>query len=394
MNEQRLRECAIQRYEAGEEPKKIYTNLHKSKKWFFKWLKRFKSGDSDWSKDISRRPHYSAKRIDKTMEQTVIEARQQLEATPYAQIGAASIDWLLEKQGSKRPAIATINRVIKRNNLTRKRPPRYNPKGVDYPSIEVTKSNVLHQLDVLGPRYLKSDGRFYSIHIIDAYDRRANINPRRRQTKTDVTCALTRSWQTLGIPTYLQMDNTLATQGSHLHPHSFGLVVRLCLLLGIQPVFIPIREPWRNGIIERFNHDFDRMFFRAQFFRNFTHVCQQAINFEAYRHRNHRYSTLKGHVPEQHVTDNLKLLSKNFEIPKKLSIKSGYVHLVRFIRSNRIIDIFSEKFLMPLSVVYEYVWATIDTKQQKLLLYHDKKLFKELDYKLPSTAFDLSDLER
>lgn len=328
------------------------------------------------------------------MEQAVIEARQQLEATPYARIGAEAVDWQLKKQGDKRPAIATINRVINRNNLTRKKPPRYNPKGIDYPSIEIIKSNILHQMDVVGPRYLKSDGRFYSINIVDAYDRRGRINPHRRQTKTDVTSALIRCWQSMGIPTYLQMDNTLATQGSHRHPRSFGLVIRLCLLLGIQPVFIPIREPWRNGIIERFNQDFDKLFLRTQFFRNFAYLCAQAVNFEVYRENHHRYSTLHGHTPAQHVTDDLKLLSKNFEIPQKLDIKPGFIHVIRFIRSNRVLDIFGEDFLMPLSVVYEYVWATIDTEQQKLFLYHDKKLFKESTYKLPSTAFDLSELER
>lgn len=68
--------------------------------------------------------------------------------------------------------------------------------------------------------------------------------------------------------------------------------------------------------------------------------------------------------------------------------------MILFIRSNRVLDIFGEDFLMPLSVAYEDVWATIDTEQQKLFLYHDRKLFKEFTYQLPSTAFDLSELER
>jgi hypothetical protein len=177
------------------------------------------------------------------MEQAVIEAKQQLEATPYARIGAEAVDWQLKQQGNKRPAIATINRVIDRNNLTRKKPPRYNPKGLDYPSIEIIKSNILHQMDVVGPRYLESAGQFYSINIVDAHDHRGRINPHRRQTKTDVTSVLIRCWQSMGVPAYLQMDNTLTTQGSQRHQRSFGLVIRLYLLLGIQPVFIPIREP-------------------------------------------------------------------------------------------------------------------------------------------------------
>ena len=65
---------------------------------------------------------------------------------------------------------------------------------------------------------------------------------------------------------YLQMDNLLPLRGSNRYPHSFGLVIRLCLELGIQPIFVPIGEPWRNGIVEHFQNVFDKMFFRAQYF--------------------------------------------------------------------------------------------------------------------------------
>jgi len=178
------------------------------------------------------------------MEQAVIQTRKHLEKELYAQIGAFNIRWQLSQKGINPPSIATINRIIKRNNLVRKRP-KYTPKGVDYPSLKITRSNTLHQFDALGSRYLKTDGRFYSTNIIDAYDRRCSVNPMRRQTKTDIIHALIRSWQTLGIPLYLQMDNKLPARGSNRYPHSFGLVIRLCLKLGIQPIFIPLKEPWR-----------------------------------------------------------------------------------------------------------------------------------------------------
>jgi len=392
MDEKELRESAIQRHENGESPKLIYTSLNRTKQWFFKWLKRFKSGDQNWADELPRKPYHSPKKINKSMEQAIIEKRQELEQTLYSQIGALNIAWHLEQQGAKLPSVITINRVIKRNNLTRKKP-RYSPKGVNYPGLEPTHSNFLHQFDPIGPRYLKSDGRFYSANIIDAYDRRCNINPMRVKTRKDITEALIRSWQMLGIPTYLQMDNMLQTQGSHRHPHSFGLVIRLCLHLGIQPIFIPIKEPWRNGIIERFNNDFDKMFFRAQFFKNFVYLCQQAKGFEAFHNENHRYSTMHGKSPKQQFSGNTRLLPKSFKIPKELTIADGYIHLIRFIRSNRILDIFGEKFAMPMSVEYEYAWTTIDTQQEKLFVYHDKKLIKELDYRLPKTSLDLSKIE-
>jgi transposase InsO family protein len=392
MDERTIRETAIKRYENGESPKQIYQSLGRSKRWFFKWLKRSQNDGQNWSADISRKPHKTRERINRTVEQAIINTRKQFEKTLYAQIGALSIGWKLKEQGVRPPPISTINKVIHRNKLTRKRP-KYQPKGVDYPAFEITHSNHLHQFDVVGPRYLKEDGRFYSANIIDAHDRRCCINPARRQTRVDILNSLIRSWRVLGIPIYLQMDNKLPSRGSNRYPHSFGLVIRLCLHLGIQPVFIPIKEPWRNGIIERFQDVFDKSFFRAQFFKSFSYLVQQSRGFEVFHNKNHRYSTLEGKTPAEKTSGKLKYLPEIFKLPRKLSIADGYIHLIRFIRSNRILDIFGEKFPMPMDVEYEYVRATIDTSKEVLKIYHDSKLVEEIKYPLPKTLIDLSKIE-
>lgn len=78
------------------------------------------------------------------------------------------------------------------------------------------------------------------------------------------------------------MDNTLSTQGSHLYPHSFGIVIRLYLKLGIQPVFISIREPWRNGVIEHFPNAFDKMFFVLNISEAFLMLLGKGKGFEEF----------------------------------------------------------------------------------------------------------------
>ncbi len=389
MNIKELRKQAIKRYENGESPKEIYQSLGKGKTWFFKWLKRYKLDGEDWTKSHSRKPHQSPKRIDKIMEQTVIETRKYLEKKQYSQIGALAISYDLNKQGIISPPISTINKILRRNNLVLKRT-KYTPKGVSYPSLLITHSNYVHQIDIVGPRYLKEDGRFYSVNIIDAFDRRNSTNPERRQNRIAVTKGLVSSWQTLGIPLYEQMDNKLPMRGSNQYPHSFGLVIRLCLSLGIQPLFIPLAEPWRNGIIEHFQNVFDKMFFRTQYFKDFDHLYKQAKEFELFHNQNHRYSTLEGMTPNQKCSGNIKLLPASFRLPNKLAICPGYVHLIRFIRSDRVSDIFGEKYIMPKDVEHEYVWATIDTVKEKLFIYHDSKLVVEYDYPLPKSSIDLS----
>jgi putative transposase len=389
MNIKEFREKAIKRYKNGESPKEIYQSLGKGKTWFFKWLKRYKLDGKDWAKSHSCKPQKSPKRIDEMMEQMVIETREYLEKKLYSQIGALAISYNLNQQGIISPPISTINKILRRNNLMHQKT-KYIPKGVNYPSLVISRSNYLHQLDVVGPRYLKEDGRFYSINIIDAYDRRNSINPDCRQNRMAIIKALICSWHTLGIPCYLQMDNQLALRGSNHYPHSFGAVIRICLHLGIQPLFIPLSEPWRNGIIEHFQNVFDKMFFRTQYFKDFIHLYKKAKEFELFNNQNHHYSTLGGLTPNQKCSGNIKLLPASFRLPEKLAISPGHVHLVRFIRSDRVLDVFGEKYVMPGEVEHEYVWATIDTAKEKLLVYHDSKLVVEYPYPLPKSSIDLS----
>ncbi|MEA3436825.1 MAG: helix-turn-helix domain-containing protein [Thermodesulfobacteriota bacterium] len=49
--EKDLRKKAIILYLKGESPKSIYSDLNRSKNWFFKWLKHYQTGDPGWYKD-------------------------------------------------------------------------------------------------------------------------------------------------------------------------------------------------------------------------------------------------------------------------------------------------------------------------------------------------------
>jgi len=246
MDEKNHREKAIIMYENGLSAKDVYEILKRSEAWFYKWLKRYQMEGKDWAESRSRRPHNIPNKVDPAVEQTIVEIRKKLENQPYAHIGALNIYWHLEQKGIEPPSFPAISRIIKRNNLVRKRK-SYEPKGISCPVIKAKRSNCVHQFDILGPRYLSNDGHFYSFNIIDAYDRRCSINLRRRQTRVDVIKSLIRCWQSMGRPIYLQMDNTQQMRNSARHPRAMSLVMRFCLKMEVQPVFIPFREPWRNS---------------------------------------------------------------------------------------------------------------------------------------------------
>ena len=136
---------------------------------------------------------------------------------------------------------------------------------MEYPYFrEPLGINNIHQADLLGARYIKGDGRFYSLHMIDLYSHRVFIHSQRRKDDDSVARGLLRGWKTMGLPDFLQLDNELSFRGSNRYPRSFGIVLRLCLSLGIEVVFIPIGEPWRNRTVESFNDTYNRRFFRCQ----------------------------------------------------------------------------------------------------------------------------------
>ena len=118
--EQELRKQAIERHFKGEPPKSIYRDLDRSKNWFFKWLKRYQSGEPNWYEDQSRAPRKRPKAIRDTDRKHIIATRLQLESQKYAQTGPSAIKWELTKAGQPLPSDSTIKRVLRQEGLIKK----------------------------------------------------------------------------------------------------------------------------------------------------------------------------------------------------------------------------------------------------------------------------------
>jgi len=57
----------------------------------------------------------------------------------------------------------------------------------------------------------------------------------------------------------------LYIRGSNRYPRSFSSVFRWCLQNGVQPIFIPVGEPWQ------FDDTLEKEFFIQMQFFNFAH---------------------------------------------------------------------------------------------------------------------------
>lgn len=276
MDEEKMRQKAIELFQSGGKVSEICRELNKSRKWFYKWRKRFISKPlEEWYKDESKVPKHFPKKRSYQIEQKILAVRKKLQAEKYAQIGAISIQYEFFSQGKAIPAVWTINRVLKAHGLVKKKSSGYKSKNLPYPG---TKYISVHQMDFVGPRYIKGFGRIYSLNIIDTETHFVHINAISGKSVKYVIPSVVRFWKQYGFPDYLQMDNELSFRGSNKYPRSFGKLIRFALSQDVSVIFIPVSEPWRNGIIEQFNDKFDKYFYRKNVFADLEDMKKKLWN--------------------------------------------------------------------------------------------------------------------
>jgi transposase InsO family protein len=377
---------AVLRFKNGESLESICASLNKSKAWLYKWNKRYADNDASWSKSRSRRPLSSPGYIPAEVVEIVKIVRLNL----YNQdlfCGAQAIHWEMEDLGIEPlPSIRTINRILSRHELTHRRTGKYEAKGTAYPELPSVRSNQTHQADLVGPCYLKGPVRFYSLNVIDTATVRCGLYPSMSKSSQSIIDGLWAIWMRMGMPNNMQIDNAMTFFGSPTHPRGMGPLIRLCLHHGIEPWFIPMAEPWRNGMIEKFNDRYQKMFLAKNVMTTEKELHAGSLNFEQRHNSRYRYSKLNGKTPLKALAaSKAKLRFPNGPKAPRHPLKkpeTGRYHLVRLIRSNLKLDVFGEMFPVSPVLKYEYVIATINVKEQKLRLFLDKIQVEEFDYKL------------
>jgi hypothetical protein len=76
----------------------------------------------------------------------------------------------------------------------------------------------------------------------------------------------------VGLPTCAQLDNDTRFQGSRQFRDAIGRVARLCLSLGVIPLFTPVQEHGFQGAIESFNGRW-----RAKVWERFHYECVASL---------------------------------------------------------------------------------------------------------------------
>jgi putative transposase len=244
----------------------------------------------DWS-DQPHTPH-TTQRTDVAVEDLVLQLRRQLrQDSDLGFYGAEAIQEILEQRRVQPlPSVRTIGRILQRRGVldcrhrVRRPPP---PSGWYLPRVAAGQQE-LDSFDAVEGLKIK-DGPLVevlngvSLHggLVASWPQEGCVSARA------VTDALLELWREFGLPGYAQFDNGTIFQGSHAHPNVVGRVSRVCLSLGVVPVFVPPREMGFQAAIESYNGSW-----QARVWSRFQHSGLQELCGHSLRHvaalRRHR----------------------------------------------------------------------------------------------------------
>lgn len=225
-----------------------------------RWLDRATDrplGSVNW-KARSHAPRGVANKTQAVLERDICTLRRQL-ATESALgfVGAQAIHEVLlgRSHFPVVPSVRTIGRILRRNGLLdyHQRIRRAAPPPGWYLPVAAQQLAEIDSFDVIEDLRMEGFGLFQVFTARALWGPAVSAWPAQVASTSFVLDALHAHWRRHGLPAFAQFDNDVRFQGGHNHPDVVGRVMRLCLALGVTPVFAPPLETGFQAVIENFN---------------------------------------------------------------------------------------------------------------------------------------------
>lgn len=210
----------------------------------------------DWS-DRPSGPRQAPGRTAQEIEDLVLQVRQMLrQESDLGEYGAAAIHRELQARGvAPTPVRSTINRILERRGALdgQRRVRRHPPcRGWYLPDVGAGRAE-LDQFDFVEDLRIQGGPLVDALNGVSLHGGLVVSWPRAGFRAGNVVDCLVEHWRAFGLPAYAQFDNDTRFQGPHQHPGAIGVVIRLCLGLGVVPVFVPVAEQGFQAGIESYN---------------------------------------------------------------------------------------------------------------------------------------------
>ena len=268
----------------GASLRAVARRFHVSLQTVQRWVQRA-SGQRldrvDWS-DRSHLAH-TIHRTEAAVEDVVLTLRRELRDTSdLGEYGAAAIYREMRARHDRRvPAVRTIGRILDRHGALDgrrriRRPPP--PRGWYLPEVAASRVE-LDSFDIVEGLVIKGGTEVEVLNGISLHGGLVASWPGPPVRARTVVEALVAHWRQFGLPGYAQFDNDTRFQGAHQFLDTVGRVTRLCLSLGVVPVFAPPRETGFQAAVESYNGRW-----QAKVWTRFHHPTRAAL-----RERSDRY---------------------------------------------------------------------------------------------------------
>jgi len=235
------------------------------------WLRRARGQRLD-RVDWRNRPPIprTTRRTPASMERLILKTRERLRKhSALGEHGAAAIrQELLGPTGANPPSLRTIGRVLERCGALdgRRRIRRPAPPPAWYlPEVAADQAE-LDSFDFIEDLAIRGVCPVIVLNGLSLHGGLAQSWPARQMSAKIVLECLVQHWRQHGLAGYAQFDNDMRFQGPHSRPGVLSRVVRMCLSLGVVPVFVPPRETgfqaaienlngrWQKAVWDRFTH--------------------------------------------------------------------------------------------------------------------------------------------
>jgi len=222
-----------------------------------------------------------------TVEDLVLDLRRELrQSSDLGEFGAAAIQqaWITRDLLPEQPvpAVRTVHRILERHGVLdrryrqRQKPP---PPGWYLPEVAARRVE-LDQFDMVCGLVLQNGPEVEVLNGVSLHGGWIACWPQLAVTAVTIRAALREHWQAWGLPAYAQFDNDTRFQGPHQHPDVVGSVMRMCLSLGVTPVFAPPRETGFQAAIEALNGRW-----QAKVWARFHHESLEALQAQSLKYQ-------------------------------------------------------------------------------------------------------------
>jgi hypothetical protein len=321
-------------------------------------------------------------------EEHVVRLRQVLSESDLGQCGARAIQQALREEGlEKVPSVRTIGRILERRGLLdsqrrmRRAPP---PKGWYLPEVAAGRAE-LDSFDVVEGLVIEDGPGVEVLNGVSLLGGLVVSFPRTTVTARASLESILEHWREFGLPAYAQFDNDTLFQGPHQYADAIGRVVRMCLSLGVVPVFVPPREPGFQAAVENYNGEWQSKVW-ARFHHSSLAELQQRSQRYVAAHRASRAQRIDAAPPRAPFPERWRL---NLQ-----ASGHGRIFFLRRTNEHGETNFLGRRFLVDPQWLRRLVRAEVDLDQEVIRFYGLRRrqpgvqpLLRTIPYCLPNRRF-------